>query len=75
MDNKLQDFMNKNNCFFIHYASDGFYSGSAPAPRISCIVIYNPKTGKDYCFYIKDKQAKFNIVDGIFDILLLGILF
>lgn len=41
MDNKLQNFLEKDNCFFIHYASDGFYSGLSPAPRISCIAIYN----------------------------------
>ena len=33
MDNKLKDFLNRNNCFFIHYASDGFYNGSSPAPK------------------------------------------
>lgn len=41
MDNKLEDFLNRDDCYFIHYASSGFYSGSSPAPKISCIVIYN----------------------------------
>ena len=43
MDDKLQDFINSNDCYFIHYASDGFYNGSSPAPKISCIVLYNLK--------------------------------
>ncbi len=41
MDNKLEDFLNKKDYYFIHYASEGFYNGSSPAPKISCIVIYN----------------------------------
>lgn len=54
MDKKLQDFINRDDCFFIHYASNGFYNGSSPAPKISCIVIYNLKTDKGYRFLIKD---------------------
>lgn len=54
MDKKLQNLLNKDNCYFIHYASDGFYNGSSPAPRISCIVIYNLKTDKGYRFLIND---------------------
>ena len=54
MDNKLQDFINRDDCYFIHYASDGFYNGSSPAPRVSCIVIYNFKTDKGYRFLISD---------------------
>ena len=54
MDKKLHDFMNRDDCYFIHYASDGFYNGSSPAPRISCIVIYNLKTDKGYRFLIND---------------------
>ena len=41
MDNKLEDFLNNKDYYFIHYACDGFYNGSSPAPKISCIVIYN----------------------------------
>ena len=54
MDKKLQDFINRDDCYFIHYASDGFYNGSSPAPRISCIVIYNLKNDKGYRFSMKD---------------------
>ena len=54
MDNKLQDFINREDCYFIHYASNGFYSGSSPAPKISCIVIYNLKNDKGYRFNIAD---------------------
>ena len=54
MDNKLQDFINREDCYFIHYASNGFYSGSSPAPKISCIVIYNLKRDKGYRFNILD---------------------
>ena len=54
MDNKLQDFINREDCYFIHYASNGFYSGSSPAPKISCIVIYNLKSDKGYRFNIAD---------------------
>ena len=54
MDNKLKLLTEKENCFFIHYASDGFYNGSSPAPRISCIVLYNLKTDKCHTFSIAD---------------------
>ena len=54
MDNKLQNFLNSDNCFFIHYASDGFYNGSSPAPKLSCIVIYNFKNDMSYRFCIND---------------------
>lgn len=54
MDNKLQDFINREDCYFIHYASNGFYNGSSPAPKISCIVIYNLKSDKGYRFNIAD---------------------
>ena len=54
MDNKLQDFINREDCYFIHYASNGFYSGSSLAPKISCIVIYNLKSDKGYRFNILD---------------------
>lgn len=54
MDNKLQEFINRDDCYFIHYASDGFYNGSSPAPRISCIVIYNLKNDNGYRFNIAD---------------------
>ena len=54
MDKKLQNFINRDDCYFIHYASDGFYNGSSPAPRISCIVIYNLKNDKGYRFSMKD---------------------
>ena len=54
MDNKLQDFINREDCYFIHYASNGFYNGSSPAPKISCIVIYNLKNDKGYRFNIAD---------------------
>ena len=54
MDNKLQDLLNSDDCYFIHYASNGFFNGSSPAPKISCIVIYNQKNDKGYRFCIKD---------------------
>ena len=54
MDNKLQDFLNRDDCYFIHYASNGFYNGSSPAPNISCIIIFNQKNSVGYRFSIKD---------------------
>ena len=54
MDKKLQNFIERDDCFFIHYASDGFFNGSNPAPKISCIILYNLKTNKTYGFSIKD---------------------
>lgn len=54
MDNKLKEFIDRDNCYFIHYASDGFYNGYSPAPKISCITIYNLKNNADYSFCIKD---------------------
>ena len=54
MDNKLQKLLNKDDCYFIHYASNGFYNGSSPAPKISCIVIFNKKNEKGYRFTLND---------------------
>lgn len=54
MDNKLQNLLNRDDCYFIHYASSGFYDGSGSAPKISCILIYNPKNDKGYRFDIAD---------------------
>jgi hypothetical protein len=62
MDNKLEQFLNSNNCYFIHYASDGFYNGSSPAPKISCIVIFNAKTTNKFRFcpvdYLKENSKE-----------------
>lgn len=57
MDNKLQKFLNSDNCFFIHYASDGFYTASSPAPKISCIIILNDKKQEKYKFNIQDHTS------------------
>lgn len=54
MDTKLQKFLKKNNCFYIHYAGSGIYDGSSPVPSISCIAIFNEKTEEAYKFDIKD---------------------
>ena len=54
MDNKLQDLLNRDDCFLIHYASNGFYNGSSPAPKISCIVIFNKKNNQCFRFTLKD---------------------
>ena len=54
MDNKLQELLNRDDCYFIHYASNGFYNGSSPAPKISCIIIWNNKTQEKYKFDIQD---------------------
>lgn len=43
MDNRLKEFLNRDNCYFIHYASDGFYAGNGSASKISCIMVMNPK--------------------------------
>ena len=54
MDKKLQELLNRDDCYFIHYASNGFYNGSSPAPNVSCIVIFNKKNQKGYRFSLKD---------------------
>ena len=54
MDNKLQKLLNRDDCYFIHYASNGFFNGSSPAPKISCIVIFNQKNERGYRFTLKD---------------------
>lgn len=62
MDNKLEQFLNSSDCYFIHYASDGFYNGSSPAPKISCIVIFNDKTTEKFRFcpvdYLKENSKE-----------------
>ena len=54
MDNKLLDFINRDDCYFIHYASNGFYNGSSPAPKVSCIILYNLKNDKCINFSISE---------------------
>ena len=54
MDNKLQELLNRDDCYFIHYASNGFFNGSSPAPKISSIVIFNKKNEQGYRFTLKD---------------------
>lgn len=62
MDNKLEQLLKQDNCYFIHYASDGFYNGSSPAPKISCIVIFNDKTTEKFHFcpvdYLKENSRE-----------------
>ncbi len=54
MDKKLEQLINKDNTYFIHYASNGFYNGSSPAPKVSCIVLYNLKNDKCINFSISE---------------------
>ena len=54
MDNQFEKYLNSNDWFFIHYASDGFYNGTSPSPKISCILIYNYKNEEAYKFEIAD---------------------
>ena len=59
MDSKLENLLKNKDCFFIHYASDGFYNGMTPAPRISCISVYNGSLDKRINFSIDNfKQAQ-----------------
>lgn len=54
MDKKLEQLINNENTYFIHYASNGFYNGSSPAPKISCIILYNLKNDKCINFGISE---------------------
>ena len=54
MDKKLEQLINNENTYFIHYASNGFYNGSSPAPKISCIILYNLKNDKCINFSISE---------------------
>lgn len=59
MDSKLENLLKNKDCFFIHYASDGFYNEMSPAPRISCISIFNGSLDKRINFSIDNfNQAK-----------------
>lgn len=54
MDKKLEQLINNENTYFIHYASNGFYNGSSPAPKVSCIILYNLKNDKCINFSISE---------------------
>jgi hypothetical protein len=54
MDKNLENLLNKEDNYFIHYASNGFYNGSSPAPKIACIVVYNEKNKIKGKFSISD---------------------
>ncbi len=54
MDKKLEQLINNENTYFIHYASSGFYNGSSPAPRVSCIILYNLKNDKCINFSLSE---------------------
>ena len=60
MDKKLQDFLARDDCYFIHYASSGFYNGSSPAPKISCIVAINKKNNQTIRFNLKNYIQKYS---------------
>jgi hypothetical protein len=62
MNIKLEKFINSDDCYLIHYSSSGFFDGCSPAPKISCIVVYNLKNGKKGKFSISDYIDK-NIVE------------
>ena len=61
MDNRLENLLKNKNCYFIHYASDGFYNGMTPAPRISCIGIFNNSMDVRKVFSIDTYKSKFRI--------------
>ena len=54
MDKKLEQLINNDSTYFIHYASNGFYNGSSPAPKVSCIILYNLKNDKCINFSISE---------------------
>lgn len=54
MDKKLELLLKDKNCYFIHYASDGFDNGNKPYPKISCIAIYNDTLDSRVTFSISD---------------------
>ena len=64
MDSKLENLLKNKNCFFIHYASDGFYNGMTPAPRISCISVYNDSFDKRINFSIDNFNQAQSIEDA-----------
>jgi hypothetical protein len=64
MDSKLEAFINQDECYFIHYASNGFYNGTSPAPKISCIVIYNQKNKIKGKFSISDYINENSVTDS-----------
>ncbi len=64
MDNKLENLLKNNNCYFIHYASDGFYNGLSPAPRISCISIFKDQMQSRINFSIDNFKQTQSIEDA-----------
>lgn len=64
MDNRLENLLKNDDCYFIHYASDGFYSGLSPAPRISCIGIFNKNLDVRKVFSIDTYFQSHNVEDS-----------
>ena len=46
MENKLKNFLLNDNCYLIHYACDGFYTGYGSAPRVYGIVVNDFKENR-----------------------------
>ena len=64
MDNRLEKLLQQKDCYFIHYASDGFYNGFSPAPRISCIGIFNNNMDSRKVFSIDTYFQSHNVEDS-----------
>ena len=64
MDNRLEKLLKNKDCFFIHYASDGFYNGITPAPRISCIGVFNNGMDKRKVFSIATYYKSHSVEDS-----------
>ena len=64
MDKLFEKSLNSDDWYFIHYASNGFYNEAFPAPKISCIQVYNYKTQEKYFFGISDYLAENSLEDA-----------
>lgn len=66
MINNISDLkkLNDSNTWIIHYACNGLYDGSFPAPNISCIIVSNMSCKFKRKFYIKDYLGECNLKEA-----------
>ena len=56
--------LNSSNAFIIHYACNGLYNGTSPAPSISCIIVCNITCKNKRRFCINDYLGEYNMKDA-----------
>lgn len=66
MQNDIFDLkkLNNENAWVVHYACNGLYNGTLPAPNISCIIVCNLSCKDKRKFYVKDYLEEYSLEEA-----------